>query len=44
VVFLLASVPVAFLSTIAAVGVWFLSVPGQLVLDRRRPPDAAEWF
>jgi uncharacterized membrane protein len=44
VAFLLASVPVAFLSTIAAVGVWFLSVPGQLVLDRRRPPDAAEWF
>jgi uncharacterized membrane protein len=45
VAFLLGSVPIAFLSSIAAVVVWFLSVPVQLLwLDRRMPPNAAEWF
>jgi uncharacterized membrane protein len=43
--FLLASVPVAFVSTGAAVAVWFLSVPVQILwLNRRMPPEAADWF
>jgi uncharacterized membrane protein len=44
VVFFVLSVPVAFLSTVAAVIVWFLAVPGLAVLDRRRPAEATDWF
>jgi uncharacterized membrane protein len=43
VVFFLISVPVAFANTVAAVVVWFLALPAQLlVLDRRKPPGADE--
>ena len=44
VVFFLLSMPLAFLSSTAAVACWFLTVPVQVVLDRRRPEEAAEWF
>jgi uncharacterized membrane protein len=44
VAFFVLSVPVAFLSTVLAVVVWFLPVPAQLVLNRRRPPEADDWF
>jgi hypothetical protein len=45
VAFPLASVPIAFASSGLAVAVWFLSVPVQVLwLDRRRPPEAADWF
>jgi uncharacterized membrane protein len=43
VVFFLLSIPVAFVSTVAAVVVWFLAVPLQwLVFDRRKPPGTDE--
>ena len=38
------SVPIAFLSTVAAVVVWFLPAPTQLVLNRLRPAEAADWL
>jgi uncharacterized membrane protein len=45
VAFMLASVPVAFLSSALAVIMWFLSAPVQaLVLDRNRPAGASDWF
>jgi uncharacterized membrane protein len=44
VAFMLLSVPVAFLCTIAAVACWFLAVPVQVVLDRYRPAGAEDWF
>jgi uncharacterized membrane protein len=44
VVFFVLSVPVAFLSTVAAVIVWFFAVPGLALLDRYRPAEAADWF
>jgi uncharacterized membrane protein len=44
VAFMLLSVPVAFLNTIAAVVCWFLAVPIQVVLDRYRPAGAEDWF
>jgi hypothetical protein len=44
VAFFVLSVPVAFLSTVVAVVVWFLPGPAQLVLNRRRPLEAADWF
>jgi uncharacterized membrane protein len=44
VVFLLASVPVAFLDTKVAVACWFLQAPGQVILSRNRPPEADQWF
>jgi uncharacterized membrane protein len=44
VVFFVLSTPVAFLSTYAAVACWFLPVPVQVVLERRRPEEAAGWF
>jgi uncharacterized membrane protein len=45
VAFLLASVPVAFLSSVLAVVLWFVSVPVQLlVLDRNRPAQASDWY
>jgi uncharacterized membrane protein len=41
----LATVPLAFASTTAAVVVWTLVVPVEsLVVDRRRPPDALQYF
>ena len=43
VVFFLLSVPVAFVSSVAAVALWFATVPFQiLVLDRRKPAGADE--
>lgn len=43
VVFFLLSIPVAFVSTVAAVAVWFLAVPAQLLIfDRRKPPRTDE--
>jgi uncharacterized membrane protein len=43
VVFFLLSVPVAFVSTVAAVVVWFLAIPAQaVVFDRRKPPRTDE--
>ena len=44
VVFFLASVPVAFLSTTVAVGVWILQVPVQAFLDRGKPEGFDEFF
>jgi uncharacterized membrane protein len=38
------SMPIAFLSTWAAVATWFGSLPVQAVLDRRRPPEAERYF
>jgi uncharacterized membrane protein len=43
VVFFVLSVPVAFVSTVAAVAVWFLTVPAQMIWwDRRKPPRTDE--
>jgi uncharacterized membrane protein len=42
-VFFVASVPVAFLSTALAVAVWFLAIPAQLLLDRAHRAEAADW-
>jgi uncharacterized membrane protein len=44
VVFFVLSVPVAFLSTVVAVIMWFLAAPTLALLDRRRPTEAADWF
>jgi uncharacterized membrane protein len=44
VVFFVLSVPIAFLSTVAAVIFWFLAAPVQLLLNRFRPAEAAGWF
>ena len=44
VAFFLVSVPVAFLSTVVAVIVWFLPAPVEVLLNRRRPAEAADWF
>jgi uncharacterized membrane protein len=43
VVCFVASVPVAFVSTAAAVAVWFLSVPIGIELNRRKPAEADEY-
>jgi uncharacterized membrane protein len=42
VLFFAASIPVAFVSTTAAVAVWFLSIPFGLLADRRKPRKADE--
>jgi uncharacterized membrane protein len=42
VVFFLASIPVAFLNTGVAVGVWLLGIPFQLIADRWKPEGADE--
>jgi uncharacterized membrane protein len=43
VIFFLLSIPVAFVSTVAAVAVWFLALPAQVfVFDRHKPPRADE--
>jgi uncharacterized membrane protein len=44
VVFFLASVPLAFVSTIVAVAVWFLTVPIEIELERRKPAEADEYW
>jgi uncharacterized membrane protein len=44
VVFFLLSVPVAFVSTVVAVVFWFLPAPMEVLLTRRRPAEAADWF
>jgi uncharacterized membrane protein len=44
VVFFVLSVPVAFVSTYLAIGVWFLAVPVLGALQGRRPPGTADWF
>ena len=45
VLFLFASVPIAFVSTGLAVATWFVSVPVQILwLNRRMPPRAEDWF
>jgi uncharacterized membrane protein len=36
--------PVAFLDTTVAVAVWFLTIPGELLVNRVRPPGTDEWF
>jgi hypothetical protein len=38
------SIPVAFLNTYVAIVVWFLTLPGELVLDRRKPARYDEIF
>jgi uncharacterized membrane protein len=43
VVFML-SIPVAFLNTTVAAGVWFLSIPVGIVLERLEPDEAAEYY
>jgi uncharacterized membrane protein len=42
--FFLLSVPVAFLDTTVAVVVWFLTIPGELLLNRAKPPGTEDWF
>jgi uncharacterized membrane protein len=42
VLFFLASVPVAFISTVLAVGVWFLVGPFEILTNRRKPEGADE--
>ena len=37
VVFFLVSIPVAFVDTYVAIAIWFLTLPGETLLDRRRP-------
>jgi uncharacterized membrane protein len=45
VLFFVLSIPVAFLSTTAAVLVWLLAIPFQLVvLERRKPPEADRYL
>lgn len=44
VVYFLLSIPVAFLSTTAAVAVWFLGVPFSVIANRRKPPGADEYL
>jgi uncharacterized membrane protein len=44
VAFFLLSVPVAFLSSVVAVALWFAAAPFEKVLDRYRPAEAAGWF
>jgi uncharacterized membrane protein len=45
VAFMILSVPVAFLGSWLAVLCWFASAPVQgLVVNRRMPPEAADWF
>jgi uncharacterized membrane protein len=45
VVFMLLSIPVAFVSTVVAVLMWFTAVPAQvLILDRRKPAGADEYL
>ena len=40
----LVSIPVAFISTWLALACWGLTMPVQVVLDRRRPPDSNRYF
>jgi hypothetical protein len=45
VIFLFASVPIAFVRTGLAVATWFRSLPVQILwLNRRMPPNASDWF
>jgi uncharacterized membrane protein len=44
VAFFLASVPVAFVSTTLAVGVWFLGIPFGILANRWKPADADRFF
>jgi uncharacterized membrane protein len=44
VVYFLASVPVAFLSTTVAVCVWFLGLPVGIAANRRKPAEADRFF
>jgi uncharacterized membrane protein len=44
VVFFVLSVPVAFVSSVLAVIMWFLPAPTQLLMNRFRPPEAEGWF
>jgi len=44
VVFFLASVPVAFVSTTFAVCIWFLGIPFGIFADRWKPADADRFF
>jgi hypothetical protein len=44
VAFFLASVPVAFVSTALAVGVWFLGIPFGILANHWKPADADRFF
>ena len=44
VAFFLLAIPVAFVSPVASVVVWFLVLPAGLVLNRRAPREVADWF
>ncbi len=44
VIFFIASIPVAFISTSLAVVVWFFGVPFQFIANRWKPPHADEYF
>jgi uncharacterized membrane protein len=44
VMFFLGSIPVAFLSTVAAVAFWFLGLPFAIVANRWKPEHADEWL
>jgi len=37
----LASIPLAFLSPVAAMSFWLLTIPAGILVGRRRPPEAA---
>jgi uncharacterized membrane protein len=43
-VFFALSIPIAFLSTYVAIGTWFLSVPAEMALDRRKPAEFDDYF
>ena len=44
VVFFVLSMPVAFVSSVLAVIMWFLPAPTQLLVNRFRPREAEGWF
>ena len=44
VLFFVVSIPIAFVETYAAIAVWFLAVPGEILLDRAKPDDFDDAF
>src|SRR5689334_8955743 len=44
VLFFVVSIPVAFADTYVAIGVWALTLPGEMLLDRRKPAGFDEAF
>jgi hypothetical protein len=44
VVFFFLAIPLAFVSTVLAVSAWLLVLPGEMLLNRRAPAEARDWF